>query len=417
MLTTGMPIALRALFATAAAASAIAIAGCATKSKPRPEPEPDASEVAADAPAPSASAETVEAPASASAVASAITAPSSNPDPHLAREAALRDAQALGMIGLLNKGAGGDPDAPTAPWGRDDSVGTDPLSARGNMWGDSIGDSFGQGGLGLTGIGEGGGGRGEGIGLGSVGSLGHGAGTGQGIGSGGGAGRLAKPRGSVAISSRVVSGSLPPEVVTRILRARVAMLQACYEAGLKTDPTLAGDVALEFTIDTKGAAGDVRNPGEASAVGLCMTKALAGASFPAPEGGPCSVSASVKLTPPKKSAKIDEPATGDSIPKIHGKALAEAQASDVAEAMRTAGCTDVVIGSKNDAIVITAKYRDADLTVTFAPAGGRPVAAEEAKRLRGAAVLVEADGMFLAIEGPRTIAESLRRAIVVASAG
>ena len=52
------------------------------------------------------------------------------------------------------------------------------LSASGNMWGDAIGDAFGAGGLGLSGVGEGGGGVGEGIGLGSVGTLGHGAGTG-----------------------------------------------------------------------------------------------------------------------------------------------------------------------------------------------------------------------------------------------
>jgi hypothetical protein len=48
------------------------------------------------------------------------------------------------------------------------------------LWGDEIGESYGVGGLGLSGNGEGGGGRGEGIGLGSVGTLGHGAGTGAG---------------------------------------------------------------------------------------------------------------------------------------------------------------------------------------------------------------------------------------------
>ncbi len=47
-----------------------------------------------------------------------------------------------------------------------------------SLWGDQIGDSFGAGGLGLSGVGEGGGGRGEGIGLGSIGTLGHGRGTG-----------------------------------------------------------------------------------------------------------------------------------------------------------------------------------------------------------------------------------------------
>ena len=47
----------------------------------------------------------------------------------------------------------------------------DPLSARGNMWGDSIGESFGAGGLGLSGIGEG---RPTeiGIGMGSLGNIG-----------------------------------------------------------------------------------------------------------------------------------------------------------------------------------------------------------------------------------------------------
>ncbi|HEU4533559.1 MAG TPA: FHA domain-containing protein, partial [Polyangiaceae bacterium] len=106
-----------------------------------------------------------------------VQGPADNPDPHIARQAAIKEAAEFGIIGLLNAGAGGDPNAPTAPWGRDDSLGTDAMSARGNMWGDSIGDSFGAGGLGLSGVGEGGGGKGEGIGLGTIGTLGHGSGT------------------------------------------------------------------------------------------------------------------------------------------------------------------------------------------------------------------------------------------------
>lgn len=46
------------------------------------------------------------------------------------------------------------------------------------LWGDHVGDSYGAGGLGLSGVGEGGGGIGEGIGLGSIGTIGHGSGTG-----------------------------------------------------------------------------------------------------------------------------------------------------------------------------------------------------------------------------------------------
>jgi hypothetical protein len=51
-------------------------------------------------------------------------------------------------------------------------------SLTGTSWGNQIGEGFGAGGLGLSGIGEGGGGRGEGIGLGSVGTIGHGSGSG-----------------------------------------------------------------------------------------------------------------------------------------------------------------------------------------------------------------------------------------------
>lgn len=48
----------------------------------------------------------------------------------------------------------------------------------------AIGESYGAGGLGLIGAGEGGGGLGEGIGLGTIGTIGHGAGVGSGYGSG-----------------------------------------------------------------------------------------------------------------------------------------------------------------------------------------------------------------------------------------
>jgi hypothetical protein len=55
----------------------------------------------------------------------------------------------------------------------------DEMWATGDIWGDEVGDAYGAGGLGLSGIGEGGGGRGEGIALGAIGTLGHGAGTGS----------------------------------------------------------------------------------------------------------------------------------------------------------------------------------------------------------------------------------------------
>ncbi len=137
-----------------------------------------------------------------------VRGPADDADPHIARQQSLRDASEFGMIGLLNSGSGGDPNAPTAPWGRDDSLGNDPMSARGNQWGGEIGDSFGAGGFGLNGAGHGGGARGEGIGLGSIGTIGHGAGTGTGQGFGSGHGRLGGGHQPV---SRMVGGT--PAVV------------------------------------------------------------------------------------------------------------------------------------------------------------------------------------------------------------
>jgi hypothetical protein len=233
-----------------------------------------------------------------------VQGPADNADPHIARAAALRDAAEFGMIGLLNSGAGGDPNAPTAPWGRDDSLGNDPLSARGNMWGNDIGEAFGAGGLGLSGIGEGGGGRGEGIGLGSIGTIGHGAGTGTGQGFGSGHGRLGgshrtKPP-QVRMGATQVSGRLPPEVIQRIVRQNFGRFRLCYENGLRNNPNLTGRVSVRFVIGRDGAVSQVANGGsdmpDGGVVG-CVVRAFYGLSFPQPEGGIVTVTYPIMFSP------------------------------------------------------------------------------------------------------------------------
>lgn len=234
----------------------------------------------------------------------AVQGPKDNPDPHIARAAALREAQDFGMIGLLNTGAAGDPNAPTAPWGRDTSLGTDDVSARGNMWGDEIGDAFGAGGLGLSGIGEGGGGRGEGIGLGSIGTLGHGAGTGTGQGFGSGHGRLGGAHATRAPKVRMgatqVSGRLPPEVIQRIVRQNYGRFRMCYEQGLARNPNLEGRVSVRFVIGRDGSVSNVANGGSDipdSGVVNCVVRAYYGLSFPQPEGGIVTVVYPIMFSP------------------------------------------------------------------------------------------------------------------------
>ncbi len=234
----------------------------------------------------------------------AVKGPADNPDPHLARAAALREARDFGMIGLLNAGASGDPNAPTAPWGRETSSGMDDVSAQGNMWGDEIGDAFGSGGLGLSGIGEGGGGRGEGIGLGNIGTLGHGAGTGTGQGFGAGNGRLGGSHKTKAPSVRMgattVNGRLPAEVIRRIVRQNFGRFRMCYEQGLARNPNLEGRVGVRFVIGRDGAVSNVGNGGSDipdSGVVSCVISAFYGLSFPQPEGGIVSVTYPIMFSP------------------------------------------------------------------------------------------------------------------------
>jgi len=235
----------------------------------------------------------------------AIQGPSNNPDPHVARERLMWEAQHEGMIGLLNSGIAGDPHVPTAPWGRDTSLGRDALSANGNLWGDDIGESYGVNGLGLTGIGQGSGGIGEGIGLGSINPLGQGAGSGLGQGVGWGKDHLGHGNHQVRLphmrpGATVVSGRLPPEVIQRIVRQNYGRFRCCYEQGLSHNPNLEGRIQVRFIIGRDGSVSNVQNGGsdlpDSGVVG-CVIGAYYGLSFPQPEGGIVTVAYPIMFQP------------------------------------------------------------------------------------------------------------------------
>ncbi|HEX2569952.1 MAG TPA: AgmX/PglI C-terminal domain-containing protein [Polyangia bacterium] len=169
--------------------------------------------------------------------------------------------------------------------------------------GSSPGESTGS--LGMTGTGQGGGGSGEGIGLGGLGTIGHGAGTGSGQGYGSGAGRLGGGARSgaphIVFSPANVIGSLPAEVVRRIIRQQGGRFRLCYEQGLARDPTLAGTVSVRFTIGRDGAVASVADAGsqlsDAGVLG-CVVNGLRGLQFPAPEnGGVILVTQAIAFTP------------------------------------------------------------------------------------------------------------------------
>lgn len=186
--------------------------------------------------------------------------------------------------------------APPPPSGSASVAGGDPMSARGNMWGSEIGDSFGAGGLGLSGVGEGGGGRGEAVGLGRIGVVGHGAGTGSGQGFGSGQQRLSgehrTPGPTVRMGATQVSGRIPPEIIQRVVRQNYGRFRLCYQQSLTTSPSLTGRVAVRFTILPSGDVANVADAGSdlpAPAVVACVVRAFQGLLFPAPESGSVTV--------------------------------------------------------------------------------------------------------------------------------
>ncbi|MFO0759519.1 MAG: AgmX/PglI C-terminal domain-containing protein [Byssovorax sp.] len=230
-----------------------------------------------------------------------------NPEVQLSRSAALREAAEFGMIGLLNNGGGGDPNAPTVPWGGLVTNGNDARSALGNMWGANLDEAGGAGGLGLTGVGEGGGGQFEGIGLGRIGTYGHGEGLGDGqdFGFGRSKGILrgthqTKSPGMVRVGNATVGGHLPPEVIQRIVRQNFGRFKLCYENGLRNNPNLQGRVAVNFVIGHDGAISQAQNGGSDlpdGGVVSCVVRAFYGLSFPAPDSGIVTVSYPIVFTP------------------------------------------------------------------------------------------------------------------------
>jgi hypothetical protein len=239
-------------------------------------------------------------------------------DSKVARDRALSEAASFGMLGLLNTDASAI-NAPVAPWGESAATGHDPRRALGALWASTIDDAMGTG-LGVSGTEEGGGGRFTGIGLTGIGStIGGGSGgcvgdgpcpDGPGHGPGpGGFGLSHGPTegGHVAKAPIMrtpnldVNGTLPAEVVQRVVRQNFGRFKICYEAGLRSNPGLTGRVAVAFMIDRTGSVAvaaadrstDIADPQVVS----CVVRGFQNLSFPEPKNGLVKVIYPLLLSP------------------------------------------------------------------------------------------------------------------------
>lgn len=90
------------------------------------------------------------------------------------------------------------------------------------------------------------------------------------------------------------TGEFDASLVVQMIKNRLGAIRACYERELKRNPTLAGKVTVQFTIEQQGNVSGVKvvdnTTGEA-AVGTCVANAVQRFRFnPGPEGGSVSFS-------------------------------------------------------------------------------------------------------------------------------
>jgi TonB family protein len=150
--------------------------------------------------------------------------------------------------------------------------------------GAGLGDAQGVGGLGSRGNGPGGGGTA--LGIGGLGTKGNGRGTG---GSGGiDLGGRGKTITKIVPGKTTVVGGLDKDVIAKVIRRHMNEIKYCYETELNKNPSLAGKVAVAFTIDPAGAVAEA-NVTETtlnnSTAENCMISRIRRWKFPEPKGG------------------------------------------------------------------------------------------------------------------------------------
>jgi len=102
--------------------------------------------------------------------------------------------------------------------------------------------------------------------------------------------------------SVTVVGTLPQEIVRRVVRQNMARLRACYRFGLAKDPKLRGTVAARIVISGTGAVTSAAPSGGTitdAQVNACFVNVFRGLTFPVPEGASqVIVTTTHELVPP-----------------------------------------------------------------------------------------------------------------------
>ncbi len=106
--------------------------------------------------------------------------------------------------------------------------------------------------------------------------------------------------GSVQAEAPEVDGALDSDAVARVVRARMRMVEDCYQRELKRNPKLAGKIEIEFTIGADGTVTQARiasNRMGVDDVAVCVVSRIQRWKFPKPSGGSVTVTFPFIFTP------------------------------------------------------------------------------------------------------------------------
>ncbi|MBI5534572.1 MAG: AgmX/PglI C-terminal domain-containing protein [Deltaproteobacteria bacterium] len=117
-----------------------------------------------------------------------------------------------------------------------------------------------------------------------------------------------------------VIGRLPPEVIQQVVRNEYTRLRACYEDGLRREPTLTGRVATRFVIGLDGTVSQVTSGGSDlpdRVVQECIFDVFRTLKFPRPNGGIITVVYPIRFSPGEAapSASVPPPPPPPARPK------------------------------------------------------------------------------------------------------
>jgi TonB family protein len=210
------------------------------------------------------------------------------------KPAAAPRAQARTMLGSIFSAKGG---ALAAVLGEGAAGGGELQAAIRGMAGTSTAglDGPGFGGLGIRGLGTGG--PGDPYAIGVIGTRGRAAGkdrygAGYSLCGGPGPGGCLF-RGNPTVAEDLnVAGGLDPELVRRVIKSHRDQIRYCYEVELARNASLAGKLAVKFTIGAEGevVSSQVAESNLSSAdLNRCVTSRVQSWVFPKPKGGVVSV--------------------------------------------------------------------------------------------------------------------------------